>query len=177
MSDWGKLLLWMLKTMPWIVCLISAFLAFFPESLTPEIYLPIRQEWGGWFAVLFLVSLGFSVVWLVHRCRIWWHESQRFDRLPDHVKYLLLDLYFGSARAAKVKLNDPAIAALCAQGFLKYCNAGMVTAEGGELMVMVTLTERSLQYFEVHRRAFMERYLGLRNRQNPAGFFGYGWFG
>ena len=47
MSDWGKLLLWMLKTMPWIVCLISAFLAFFPESLTPDVFLPIRQEWGG----------------------------------------------------------------------------------------------------------------------------------
>ena len=52
MSDWGKLLLWMLKTMPWIVCLISAFLAFFPESLTPDVFLPIRQEWGGWLASL-----------------------------------------------------------------------------------------------------------------------------
>lgn len=163
MSDWGKFLLWMLKTMPWFVCLISALLAFFPASWCPAVYLPVRDEWGGWFAVLFLVSLAFSVLWFSHRCISWRRERQRFDRLPLFVRYLLLDLYFGSDGAAEVLYRNPTVASLCAQGFLVVCNSGMVTAgKNGEMMVMVTLSERSLLYFEAHESEFRQRYESLK---------------
>lgn len=162
MSDWGKLLLWMLKTMPWIVCLISAFLAFFPESLTPDVFLPIRQEWGGWFAVLFLVSLAFSAVYVVHRYRFFRHEKNRFDRLPRDMRFMLLNLYFGRTGAVEVPLKDTDIAVLRTQGYLTLCNAGMVTAERLGPSVMVTLSERSIRLFEAREKEFSQLFVEMQ---------------
>lgn len=163
MSDWGKLLLWMLKTMPWIVCLISAFLAFFPESLTPDVFLSIRQEWGGWFAVLFLVSLAFSVVWLIHRFRVLCYEMQRFQALAPKAQFLLLDLYFGRLGAAEVPMREPVVADLLANRYLVRGNAGMVLADREHgMVIMVVLSARSRKLFESKEKKLHSLYQGYK---------------
>ena len=176
MSDWGKLFLWMLLTMPWIVCLITAFLAFFPDSLTPDVFLPLRQEWGGWFVVLFLVALGFSAVW----ARKMWkllkqkeeakakaiedqnREVEAFDSLSDDLRAFLCDLYFTGEMSREVPLDDPGVQTLLSQGYVSYARAGMVTAHPRYgRAVMVTLSKRSLRLFKNNESAMRRVYIDL----------------
>lgn len=166
MSDWGKILFWVLKTMPWVALLALVVFVLVPEDWVPEYAFEFRQKWRGiafWslLPVVFITLAWFYDHWKKKQAKrqeevstdaaIW----RKFTRLHPKMQMLLIRLFFSGQMSETVRLKDPMVAALIDQGFLTVINGGMVTADNsGELVITVAISQSMLDFMEKHNEEF-----------------------
>lgn len=169
MSDWGKILFWVLKTMPWVALLALAVFVLVPEDWVPEYALEFRQEWRGvalWLLIpmLFITAAWFYDQWQTKQAKqreealvaeaIW----GRFTRLHPNVQMFVIRLFFSGHLSATVKFKDPMMAVLIDQGFLTVTNGGMVSTDSsGELVVNVMISQSMLDFMNKYSEEFRKQ--------------------
>lgn len=166
MSDWGKIVFWVLEKMPWVALLALAVFVLVPEANVPEFALAFRREWRAVAFWSLLIIGPITIWWFYDRWqtkRAKWQEEVstdaaiwgRFARLHPKMQMFVIHLFFSGLMSTTVRVKDPMVAALIDQGFLTVINGGMVTAgDSGEPLITVAISQPMLAFMEKHNEEF-----------------------